>query len=330
MKRRDFLRQSALIGAGFSFLPWYQNQVRSNLPAAAKSRVIEITGQHLRQGNSFDQDVLAKMLDQTISHLYQSDQVNPIWKNLFSPRDVVGLKVNCLSGAHASTHPILTEIVIEHLREAGIPAGNIIIWDRMNHDLESAGYKINIKNRNKVLCFGNDAAGFDDRLYMNGSVGSLITRTLTRMCTAVINLPVLKDHGIVGVTLSMKNFFGAIHNPNKYHHNGGNPYVADLYELDVIRRKTRLTICDALDAQYEGGPPFKPQWSWPMNSLLVAVDGVALDRTGWDIIEAKRHEMGFPSLKENGRSPEYILTAGRKNLGQANPDLIDWQKISLS
>ncbi len=330
MKRREFLKQSAMIGAGFTFLPISQNSFHNAIASATRSRVIQISGQDVRRGNILNQDIIAKMLDQAISHLYQTDQMGQIWKNLFSPQDVVGLKVNCLSGARASTHSLLTEAVIERLREAGIPAGNIIIWDRMNRDLENAGYKINLKNRNKVLCFGNDAAGFDDQLYMNGSVGSLITRTLTRICSAVINLPVLKDHGIVGVTLSMKNFFGAIHNPNKYHHNGGNPYVADLYELDIVRRKTRLTICDALDAQYEGGPPFKPQWNWPMNSLLVAVDGVALDRIGWDIIESKRREMGFPSLKETGRSPEYILTAGRKNLGQTHLDQIDWQKITMS
>jgi hypothetical protein len=125
----------------------------------------------------------------------------------------------------------------------------------------------------------------------------------------------------------MKNFFGAIHNPNKYHENAGNPYVADLYELDMIRRKTRLTICDALDAQYNGGPPFKPQWSWPMDSLLLAVDGVALDRVGWEIIEQKRHEMDKPSLKQEGRHPEYILTAGIKGLGQADLNRIHWYKI---
>ena len=41
--------------------------------------------------------------------------------------------------------------------------------------------------------------------------------------TAVINVPQVKDHGICGMTLAMKNFFGAIHNPNKYHIGNGDP-----------------------------------------------------------------------------------------------------------
>jgi uncharacterized protein (DUF362 family) len=267
------------------------------------------------------------MLDTSIEELYQTESVQSVWNNLFSKSDVVGIKVNCLSGQQASTHRELVTAITERLLKAGVKPGQIIIWDRLNKDLESAGYPLNWKNKNKVLCFGNDVAGYDSNLFINGSVGSLITRTLTQHCTAVINLPVLKDHGIVGVTLSMKNFFGAIHNPNKYHHNAGDPFVADLYELDIIRRKTRLTICDGLVAQYEGGPPFKPQWSWQRNSLLIGIDGVALDRVGWEIIEQKRKEMGKPPLAEIGRKPQYILTAGEKKLGQARLEKIEWIKV---
>lgn len=329
MKRREFFKRSLLIGAGFSFLPVSRFYLPELAATTSNSRVVEIT--HPRVGTSLkiNSANLEQLLDQGLCHLYQMENPQHIWSQLFSKNEVVGIKVNCLSGDKASTHRLLIELIIERLQRVGIPAGNIIIWDRMNKDLESAGYSINHTNRNKVRCFGNDAIGFDDRLYINGSVGSLITRTLTDLCTAVINVPVLKDHGIVGVTISMKNFFGAIHNPNKYHHQAGNPYVADLYELPLIRQKTRLTICDALDAQYEGGPPFKPQWSWSMNSLLVAVDGVALDRVGWEIIENKRKEMNRPPLKEAGRQPEYILTAGKKHLGQADLMKIDWQKVTL-
>ncbi len=324
MRRRDFLRKSILIGAGFSWFPTYQTLFPELGASPARSRVVQINDPQVRKGHSFDEKRIEAMLDRGLSLLYDQEPVEKIWANLFSKKDVVGIKVNCLSGEHGSTHPILVNAIIEKLRRIGIPAGNIIIWDRLNEDLESAGYPINWKNRHKVLSFGNDAVGFDNKLYINGSVGSLITRTVTQLCTAIINVPVLKDHGIVGVTLAMKNFFGAIHNPNKYHDNNGDPYVADLYQLRVIRQKVRLTICDALDAQYEGGPPFKPQWNWPLNALLFSLDAVALDRVGWEIIERKRKEKGFPSLKEAGREPRYILTAGRKGIGESDLSKIEW------
>ena len=69
----------------------------------------------------------------------------------------------------------------------------------------------------RIRCIGNDTAGYENELAMFGSAGSLLSKTLTQVCDAVINLPVLKDHGIVGVTMALKNLFGAIHNPNKYH-----------------------------------------------------------------------------------------------------------------
>jgi len=327
MKRRNFIRNSFLIGAGFTFLPNPTPWMEQLQASPVSSRIIDITHPDVFQKSSIDTDILETMLDRGMSELYQTENAQQVWNNLFSRKDIVGIKVNCLSGKQASTHRELVTLMVERLRKAGVQAGNIIIWDRLNKDLESADYKLNTRDKNRVLCFGNDAVGYDNQLFINGSVGSLITRILTQHCTATINLPVLKDHGIVGVTLSMKNFFGAIHNPNKYHHNAGDPFVADLYELDIIRRKTRLTICDAFTAQYEGGPPFKPQWSWQRNSLLIGIDGVALDRVGWEIIEQKRMEMDFPPLQQIGREPKYIITAGKKGLGQSELSKIDWVRI---
>jgi uncharacterized protein (DUF362 family) len=162
-------------------------------------------------------------------------------------------------------------------------------------------------------------------LAVYGSAGSLLSKTLTHTCDAVINLPVLKDHGIVGVTLALKNLFGAIHNPNKYHTNAGDPFVADVNMFEPIRRKVRLTICDGLTAQYEGGPSYMPQWSWPYNGLLVARDPVALDYTGWQILERKRAEKGMKPLRELHREPLYIATAADAGhrLGTNDPKRID-------
>ena len=59
----------------------------------------------------------------------------------------------------------------------------------------------------------------------------------------------------------------------------------------------RLTICDATTACFEGGPGFKPQYSWKENALIVSQDPVALDYTGWRIIESKRAEKKLKTLE---------------------------------
>jgi hypothetical protein len=90
-----------------------------------------------------------------------------------------------------------------------------------------------------------------------------------------------------------------------------------------------LHICDGLNAQYEGGPSYMPQWMWPFNGLLVARDPVALDYVGWNIIEKKRAELGMKSLRELRREPRYILTAAdaEHRLGICDPKRIERVEI---
>jgi uncharacterized protein (DUF362 family) len=263
-----------------------------------------------------------KLLDRALQSFYAADSPINAWKQLVKPGETVGLKVNCLCGKGAATSTVLVDAVCERLQQAGIPPKNIVIWDRLNSDLESAGYRPSTR-ADRIRYIGNDAAGYEHDLSVYGSVGSLLSNTLTRTCDAVINLPVLKDHGIAGVTLALKNLFGAIHNPNKYHTNVGDPYVADVNMLPPIRRKVRLTICDALTAQYEGGPSYMPQWSWAYNGLIVARDPVALDYTGWQILERKRAEKGMKPLRDLKREPAYIATAAARGLGTNDPKRID-------
>lgn len=275
----------------------------------SRSRVVIARDPELRHsGGSLDSSRLLKLLDRTMQASFDRDSAVEAWKQVVRPGEVVGLKVNCLGGRGNATRPELVEAIAERLQQAGIKAKDIVIWDRLNADLERARYRI-VEQGSSIRCFGNDTLGFETELATFGSVGSLLAKTLTQVCDAVINLPVLKDHGIAGVTIALKSMFGAIHNPNKYHLNAGDPYVADVNMLPAVRRKVRLHICDATTAQYDGGPSYMPQWMWPFNGLLVGRDPVALDYTGWQIIKKKRAEVGLKSLGELKREPTYIATA---------------------
>jgi uncharacterized protein (DUF362 family) len=298
----------------------------ANAPAK-KSRIVIARDPNLQKGGaSLDSSRLLKLLDRAMQAAYDCDSPTEAWKKIVRPGEVIGLKVNCLAGKGNSTRPELVEAICERLREAGIT--EMVIWDRLNADLESARFRI-VERGSGVRCFGNDVLGFESELATYGSVGSLLAKTLTQVCDAVINLPVLKDHGIAGVTIALKSMFGAIHNPNKYHVNVGDPYVADVNMLPPIRQKVRLSICDATNAQYEGGPSYMPQWTWPFNGLLVGSDTVALDYTGWQIIEKKRAEMGMKSLKALKREPAYIATAAdaQHGLGTNDPKRIERAEV---
>jgi uncharacterized protein (DUF362 family) len=209
------------------------------------------------------------------------------------------------------------------LQEAGIKANDIVVWDRDSDELERVGFHLSMGG-NGVQCFGTDRVGYQPELVSYGSVGSQLSRILIQRSSLLINVPVLKDHDGAGVTIALKNMYGVIHNPNKYHPNGCNPYIADLNMLPEIRSRMRLTICDATTAQYEGGPAFKPEYSWRHNALIVSQDPVALDYTGWQIIERKRAEKGLKTLQAEGRAPHYIATAADAGhqLGTNDPSRI--------
>jgi len=251
---------------------------------------------------------LAGLLDRAMQSYFNCDKPVDAWRKVVQPGETVGLKVNCLAGKGASTSVAMVEAVCERLQQAGVKAGKIVVWDRLSEDLESAGFRPS-RQGGRIRFLGNEVLGYESELSIQGSAGSLVAKTLTQLLDAVINLPVLKDHGIVGVTLALKNMFGAIHNPNKYHPNAGDPYVADVNAMPQIEGKLRLTICEAINAQYDGGPTYMPQWTWPHNGVLVARDPVALDTIGWQIIEQKRAQMGLKPLKEMKREPKYIATA---------------------
>ena len=189
--------------------------------------------------------------------------------------------------------------------------------------MERVGFHV-VTDGNRVQCFGTDRIGYEQELSTYGSVGSRLSKILTQRCDVLINVPILKDHEGAGVTIAMKNMYGVIHNPNKYHPNGCNPYIADLNMLPEIRSKMRLTICDATTACFEGGPGYKPEYSWKNNALLVSQDPVALDYTGWQIIERKRAEKGLKTLESIGRAPRYIATAAdaQHRLGTNDPKRI--------
>ena len=327
--RREFIRRVMGMGAGLYLSPILTtlglegNESQFQRP---NSKVILARDNKLFGGIFMvNKSLLGKILAVALMKLTLRSTPEKAWQSLFKPDDIVGIKLNCLAGKQLSPSVELVECLIEGLKSAGVREKNIIVWERFSKELEACRFRTN-KIGDGVKCYGTDElpkGGYEPQPEFAGSVGSCFSRIVSRLCTAIINVPVLKDHDLAGVTLAMKNFFGAIHNPNKYHEDNCDPYIAELNTHPYIRRKQRLIVCDGLVAQYNGGPAYKPQWAWNFNGLLIATDSVALDYVGANIIEEKRREVRMPSLKQVGREPKYIQTAASLGLGTNDPSQID-------
>jgi len=236
-------------------------------------------------------------------------------RKLFKPTDVVGIKVNCLGGRGVSTRPEVALQLAAFLQAAGVPADRIYIWDRTDRELRGAGYAVSAGPGVRVFGTNED---FDERLVEWGPSASRFDRVLANELTAVVSCTHLKDHGLAGASLTMKNWYGAIHNPNKLHDDGCAPYVPHLVACPVIHEKLRLNVLDGAVAQCHGGPGRAPRWAWPYGGFLASTDPVAVDAVAREVLEARRKEVGLPPLAAEGREPRYIADAARLGLGVAD------------
>jgi uncharacterized protein (DUF362 family) len=239
-------------------------------------------------------------------------------KKLVKPTDVVALKVNCIAGKGLSPQPKLVQQLAEWVIAAGVPARQVVIWERTSRELKNAGFV----ESGGVRVVGTDDA-YEDTVREWGAGGSCFAKLLVNEVTALINVGLLKDHGLAGVSHGMKNWYGAIHNPNKYHDEGCNPYIPDLAASTEITKRLRLTVVDGTVGQCNAGPGRSPKWAWSYGGALVSTDPVAIDALGWREIEAQRKVMGLKTLTEEGRAPRYIAAAAKKGLGVADLERVE-------
>jgi uncharacterized protein (DUF362 family) len=294
----------------------------------SKSRVVIARDPELHDKSAQpDEQRVLDLLDRAIAAYTGRDRPATAWKHIVArfggEGKVVGLKTNGLGGRGISTHAVLAHAICERLQQAGVKAGDILIWDRNARDLEACGLTI-ATDTNRVRCYGSDRSGFEDQAESWGTAQVRFSKILTRECAMVINLPILKDHTMSGVTFAMKNMFGVVERPQDLHSSGCNPGIADLNGFPVIRQKVRLTIGDAISSVYDGGPGFHPEHLWYPNAIVVGEDPVALDQTAWQMLERKRAAVGLPTLADAGRAPRYIATAadGAHRLGTNKPERI--------
>jgi hypothetical protein len=192
----------------------------------------------------------------------------------------------------------------------------------------------------------------DPNAEVNFAHPSLTPRRLTDVvinATYLINVPIMKDHGIAGVTLGFKNHFGSIDqisgpgndhlhyyiDPGDSRYRPGYSPLVDIYVSPHIQDKTVLVVGDGLYGALVNTNVKPSRWSTfendAPNSLFFAVDPVAIDCVMLDILDAE------PVYHPRGSTDDYLKLAARAGLGifeRGQPwgsgySQIDYQKIQL-
>lgn len=166
----------------------------------------------------------------------------------------------------------------------------------------------------------------DDRRFR-----SHLSNIVTQKVDKFISIPVLKDHRSGGITMCLKNLSHGLSNNVARSHityayrmkdgkrlEGANlnqcgTFIPSLASLAPTREKGVLQILDGLVGTYEGGPGNwnKTFATWNYQSLFFATDPVAMDQVGWEIIDAKRAEMGLPRISTMGVDTGVVDASGK-------------------
>jgi len=338
LNRREFLARTTATGIGLyvSSLPSLGSPTLPKASKSQKSRIVIISSEKVlvdaeknthslakmgmtsigESNPRIDQNALVSMLGNSIKTLTGAKSDADGWKSLFKPSDVVGIKVNCMAGRALSSHPELITAIVSALGTAGVAPENIIIFDRAESDLVRAGYKPNSSDKGVIVRGTNDY--FDAKATRSGDFNGRLSRIITEKITALINVPVLKQHAISGISGALKNHYGSIDNPSEHHGNGCTA-IADLNATSAIKSKTRLIILDALKGQSSNGPGADPKFIWEAKTIITSTDPVAVDFQAWKMIEEQRSQTQLPTLGE----PKWLSKAEVLDLGTNNPKNMD-------
>jgi uncharacterized protein DUF362 len=338
------------------------------MPGPFRGRVVEVAHPGSVVDGRVNRDAVRDMVHRGLLDLTGEKEAASAWRRFFVKGDVVGIKVNPVGNPHAISNPAVVLEIIDGLRQAGLPAADILVFDRYRDQFIEAGYRDILPPgvRWDAAARAYDGVqlgieGYDPDVFLDlPLVGrgfqdpndprarrSHVALIVTKKVNKIINVPVLKDHGTGGVTLALKNMsHGMVNNVCRSHSEGSRrhpapalnacgQFIPAVVSLPAIRSKVVLHILDGLKAVYEGGPSADPRYVWEQKTLSFATDPVAMDRIGWEVIDAKRQEMGLPPVGESKwqgrcfRQPEHIFFAGALGLGEADREQIDLRRLAL-
>ncbi len=141
----------------------------------AKSRVVISENPELVRRFQVNTARIPETFNKSLLALTRKSSIPQAWSQFVSPDDVVGIKIVTAGGAVMSSHRSLIDAIVAGLQSAGIKPNNIIVWDRYEDQMISAGY-IPMESTNEWQCLSvQPGAGFDPKKnYFNEVVGQLI------------------------------------------------------------------------------------------------------------------------------------------------------------
>lgn len=328
-------------------------------PPPPKSKIYyAIEGSALSEGNRANPRTVQRMVDALICNVAQKPTVAQAWAKYVTPSDVVGIKVSASGQGISGTHPEVVDAIARGLIESGVPARNIIVWDRNIDDLLAAGFRKDstlyvlqgIDPQNGYdqdaqvsapvlgkLIWGDSQFGKRDGsrisdILSNGdqlSSRSFFAKVLSKSVTKVINVPSMTDSFMTGINGGVVNM--TVFNLDNWRRFGqasmdGGSYLSEVYADEMIKDKVVLTMMDALVIQYAGGPMPNPNFAVNNFTLFASTDVIAIDATAVRLIDELRKGSKLPSIKP---ACAWIESGAQLGLGQYSESRTELLRVGV-
>lgn len=285
--------------------------------SASRSRVVIVHDAQATRAFEPDPARVRTMVTRAVTALTGQPDAAAAWRSLVSTQDVVGIKVMASLGAVCGTRPAVVAAVVEGLLEAGVPARQIVIWDKHLEDLRHAGFD-RLGQHYGVRLAGSLAAGYDEGVFYDtpllgnlawgdfefGKKGegigrkSYVSRLLTREVTKIVHVTPLVTHPLTGVSGLLQNLaLGSVDNTVRFEARADRlaQAVPEIYALPALSDRVALNLVDALLCQYQGHQRGLLHYSAVLNEIRVSRDPVALDVLSLEELVRQRKAHGVTS-----------------------------------
>ena len=325
MNRRRFLSlaTAAPLVAGPMDLPAYKT-VTPYRPAPVPGMPGPYPGQVVRvhaeksidpASGKVDQATVRQMLSAGLKALTGDARDDDAWARFISPKDVVGIKVNCSGAPRIRSSPEVVGAIAERLVAIGVAPKQIWVYERFQNQLDSVPYAKFLPEGVHIHAAESDRGsilGYDPKVYVETSffgeedTRSNVARLVSETLTKIVNVPNMKEHQASGVTGCLKNIaYGDFSNVARSHRNEKTntySFIGTLAAVEPVRSRVVLSVMDGLAGVWHAGPfSNDAKFRFYPKDLMIATDPVAMDHKLIDIIEAKREAERAVSIFNQSR-----------------------------
>lgn len=310
MKRRDFLKTSALAGAALTlnFEGLHAALTNNTVAVEAVPDMVAVMGG--------EPEV---MLDKALETL------GGIGKYIKKGQKVV-IKPNIgwdRSPEMASnTNPKLVKALVQKCLAAG--ADKVTVFDHTCDNWQkcyaTSGIEEAAKEAGAIVMPANDEKYYKEVSVPNGKKlkNAKIHEALVE-ADVWINVPVLKNHGGAKLTCAMKNYMGIVWDRRYFHQNDLQQCIADICTWE---KKPVLNIVDAYRIMFQNGPQGKTLADVAtLKSLIVSPNIVAVDTAALSLFNQVK-KLDLAAASHIGRGEE-------NNLGTTDLKKLNIKRIKL-